>query len=103
MFRAYLLTIAVTDTLSTTAEVLFGEAKYALVYVPAGSTITSLTFYAAPARAGTHLALYDTDGNAVIVTVAAGRVYPVPSACQGAGAIKMVGDADGSVQVSWQG
>ena len=90
-------------TVDSTEEILYGEAYYALVYVPVGSGITLLTFYAAAARGDTYHALYDTYGDAVTVTVAAGRVYPIPSACQGAAVIKMVGNTDGEVDVTWQG
>ncbi len=103
MLTAIKRSVTVTAVLATTEQVMFGEALYALVYVPTGSTITSLTFHAAPDRDGTYLALYDTNGDAVVLTVEGGRAYPVPSACQGAAAVKMVGDAGGDVVVTWQG
>lgn len=90
-------------TASTTAEIVYGGVHYAVIFVPTGSSITSLTFHAAPKSGGTFLPLYDTFGDAVVLTVAAGKAYPVPSACQGVGAIKMVGDAAGDVKVSFQG
>jgi len=94
--------LAVTTVLGTTAEWDFGETQYAMIYVPSRSRIRSLTFYAASEVGGTYFVLRDTSGNDVALTVSGGGAYPVPSACQGVGAIKMVGDVADNVELSSQ-
>ena len=88
---------ALTTALATTQEVSdFGEARYMMVYVPATSTLTTLTFYASPQPGGTYYALYNGT-TAVTLTVAAGRCYKVPLDIQGARALKMVAAFSDSV------
>lgn len=92
------------DTVLADAEELgFSDWITGIVYVPSGSTITSLTWYAAYERGGTFYAAYDSNGDAVTQTVAATKAYPIPLALAGAVALKAVGDADGTVYVSLKG
>lgn len=92
-------TVSVTAAVATTEEILFGSYSMGHIQVPAGSSITSLTFHTAEKKGGTYLAAQDYDGNAIVLTVAAGKSYPIPLAISGAVAFKMVGDAAGDVAV----
>ena len=71
--------------------------------IPSGSSITSLTFYGARQPGGTHVAIQDASGSPVTLSVAAGNGYPLPDACFGYGAIKLVADAAGDVEISLKG
>jgi hypothetical protein len=114
-------TVAVTAILSTTGEVQFRDYRVGMVFVPAGSSITRLAFFVAPYAGGTYVALADsTEGTTsssssssgddgieitsgmVVLAVDAGRAYQLPDALAGCRAFKMVGDAAGSVDVSFQ-
>jgi len=71
--------------------------------VPAGSSIAALTWYDAPVPGGTYVAAYDEFVAAITQVVAAGNSYEIPTALAGAGAIKAVGDAAGTIIVSLKG
>jgi len=102
--------IAVTTDISTTNPVGFESCAGGMVYIPSGSSITSLTFYISPSdesTAANRLPAYDDSSMstpaAVVLTVAAGRAYPIPSCLFGCGAFWMVGNAAGTVYVTLKG
>lgn len=95
--------LPLTASLSTTPEIDLADFAGGVVGVPAGSPITTLAYHAAPRPGGTYAALHDAAGLAVVQTVAAGRAYPLPDACFGAGAIKLVANAAGPVDVALKG
>jgi hypothetical protein len=106
-----------TASAATTPELNFEESAGGLIRIPTGSNITSLTFHAAcwadPSKSGagerqvipapTYSPLYDSTNTAVTRTVAANRAYALPPECFGAGGIKIVADAPGSVEISVKG
>lgn len=91
--------ISTTDSLTTTDEVLLDGAEQGTLYVPAGSTITSVSFYVAPAPGGTFVALYSAT-TAVELTTTVSRAYAIPAAVFGARAMKMVCNTSGTLPVS---
>lgn len=95
-----------TALADTTALSMAGYAG-GRVYIPAGSSVTSLTFYDAPYAEGTFVASYDdttTTPVAIALTgLSAEKSYPIPAKMFGAGAIKMVSNADGVVDVCLKG
>lgn len=91
--------IAVTNSAATTGEIPFAEAAGGVYRIPAGSSITSLTWYASEAIGGTFAAAYDEDGVAVTQTVSHTKTYAIPSALFGAASLKAVGDASGTIYV----
>lgn len=99
--------LAVTDSLDTTPAISFEDVRGAMVFLPAGCAISTLTFYAAPANGGTFVAAYDDTPTTPIAAQLTGldesRCYPVPAKMYGAGAIKMVGDVAGTVYLSMKG
>jgi hypothetical protein len=75
------------------------------IIIPAGSSITSLTFYDADmlsANKGTYGASYDSTATpaAIVLTVAAGKSYPIPADLFGCAAFRMVSNANGLVLLS---
>lgn len=95
-------TVAVTAAVGTTGEVEFRDYRAGMVFVPAASSITTLTFHVAPKAGGTYLPLYTAAGAAVALTVAHTRAYALPAELAGCRAFKMVGNAAGNVEVSFQ-
>lgn len=97
------LTIGLNTAIGTTEEIPFETASGGTLYIPAGSPITSLTFYAAPVRSGTYLPLYDKAAAAVTMTVSAGKCYELPGAVFGCLALKIITDAAGNVDLTVKG
>jgi hypothetical protein len=102
-YSSKLENVVVDTVLADSQEVLFSEFALGEVYVPDPTTLGTLTWYAAPEAGGTYYAAYDADGLAITHAVAAGRAYPIPADLAGAAAIKIVGDADGSVDLVLKG
>lgn len=98
-FNIHRLSVAVDTVPADADEILCGEFVAGMIFVPAGSTITSITWYAAPVASGTFLPAYDEDGAAVVQAVAAGNAYALPGALSAAVALKAVGDADGEIDL----
>jgi hypothetical protein len=89
--------------LADAQEIIVADRIAGMVFVPTGSTITSITWYATYTEGGTFLAAYDQDGAAVVQTVAAAKAYQLPTALAGAYSLKAVTDADGTIYVSLKG
>lgn len=92
--------VHVDTVLADCDQIITGDYIVAEVFVPADSDLTTLTWYAAPARGGTYLPAYDADGAPIVQAVAAGGAYPVPVDLAACRALKAVGNADGTVHVS---
>lgn len=91
------------DSVAADAQAVgFTEWAGGMVFVPAGSSITSIAWYAAESPSGTFTPVYDA-GAALTTAVAGGQCAAIPTALFGAGAFKMVGDADGTVSVLLKG
>ena len=92
-------TVALTTSAATTPEISVGEFSSGEVYVPTGSSITTLTYHVAPYSGGTYLPAQDASGSAVTQTVAQTKAYPIPAILFGAAMIRIVSDAAGSVGI----
>lgn len=101
------ISVSVTTSATTTPAISFSEFAGGTLYIPTGSSITSLTFHASPHVGGTFYPAYDDSSMsspaAIVLTVAANRCYPIPSSLFGSGAFKMVSDAAGTVYLSMKG
>lgn len=93
-------TVALTDAVGTTQEIDYSKYADGSIRIPAGSSITSLTFHGAATRGGTFAALYNASNAAVTRTVAAERIYAIPDECRGLAAIKIVANVAGTVGLS---
>lgn len=97
------ISVTVDTTAAACEEIIFGSYAGAILFIPTGSSVTSLTWYVAEKPGGTYLAANDEDGVAVTQTVAAAKAYALPSALYGARALKAVSDAAGSFAISMKG
>jgi len=92
--------VALTDTLSTTAEITYSDKAGGMIFIPAASPITAITWYAAVKRGATFFAAYTESGVAITQTVSAEQAVEIPKALAGAAAIKAVVNADGEVDLN---
>jgi hypothetical protein len=92
---------ALTTDLTTPELDSWGETRFGCVFVPVGSPITTLTFYAAPKPAGTFLPIYNQLGP-VTLSVTAGCAFKLPLDLQGCRSVKIVADQAGTVDLSFQ-
>ena len=91
--------VPLVDDIATATEIDMRGYSGGTVLFRTGETITSLKFYVAEkdaggfldGEAGTYEQLYDTSNNAVSVTVAANRAYPLPDECFGCHFLKLIG------------
>lgn len=88
------------DTVLADSQVIpFGHASGGEVRIPAGSSITSITWWSCDTDTGTFLACYDSANAAVTQTVAASRAHSLPASLIGRGFLKGVTNADGVADV----
>ena len=95
--------VTVDTTAAACQEIPFGPYAGGMLFIPAGSSVTTLTWWAAEEPGGTYLAASDEDGTAITQTVAAGKSYQLPLALYGCRALKAVSDAAGVMGVSLKG
>jgi hypothetical protein len=107
---------ALNTALGTTPPIRMGVFVFGRIYIPAGSPITSLTFYDCPNVDGvtppvggytdTYISSFDsssmTSPAAIVLTVAAGQSYPIPKDLAGSGSIKIVVNSAGSVDIGFK-
>ncbi len=99
-FSTTLLSVTVDTAVADSQEILYSEYTSGEVHVPTGSSITTLTWHVAPEAGGTYLPAQDYDGAAVTQTVAQTKAYPIPLSLIGSVALKIVGNAAGTVDLS---
>lgn len=93
--------VTVATAVADSQEIDFESFATLGIYVPSGSSITSLTLYGAIMPGGTYARLKDEEGaNLAAVTVAAGYAFLANPKIAPWGAIKLVGDAAGYVLIS---
>jgi hypothetical protein len=92
--------VAVANTIADSAAVNFENFERGMIYVPAGSSITSITWHCSTKASGTYLPARNESSVALVTTVAAGQAYPIPEVLSGAMFLKMVGNAAGVVGVT---
>lgn len=90
---------SLTTSATTTPEIDVNNFAAGQVHVPTGSSITSLTYHAAPDKGGTYLPLQTSAGVAVTQTVAQTKAYDLPAQIAGCRYIRIVADAAGSVTI----
>lgn len=90
---------------ATTPVIEFGGANNGTIYIPTGSGITSLTYYAGYDTTVAFLPLNTNVGTPVAVTqtVAAAKSYDLPDAVRGARFLKIVTNASGAVIIVCKG
>lgn len=103
---------ALTNAIGTSAEIDISAFAGGSVLIPSGSPITLLTLYGCidPANATSganngYGPLHTNDGTdaAITVTVSAGNMYQIPTAMFALGALKIVANAAGKVDLCFSG
>lgn len=106
--------LAITASATTTALVNKVGMPWGMIFVPAGSSLTSLTFYTQPQStlpigvlaptAEAYFTPYDAAGSALAaLTVAAGNSYPIPEAISTAPFLRIVGNTTGTITIALMG
>lgn len=93
-------TVSLNTAESTTPSIPIEQYASGEIFIPTGSSITTLTWWAAPTSSGTFIAAQDASGSAVTQTVSGGKAYPMPAVLFGAGAVKAVTNAAGDAIVN---
>ena len=92
--------VAIATAVADSDVIGYGPFGSGSLYVPAGSSLTTLTWYACETRDGTYLAAETAASAAVTSTVAFSQSHPIPAALAGARFIKAVGNAAGTIGVT---
>jgi hypothetical protein len=95
--------LTVAAAVDDSEEMNFGSYSSGFIFVPAGATTTTITWYVAEKPGGTYMAAYDEDHVAITTTVAASQAVAIPSSLFGARAVKAVGNVATTVAVSLKG
>ena len=82
--------VTVDETAGNCTEVSYADMAGGMVFIPSGSSVTSLKFDVAPESGGTFERLYDKDNAEVALTVAVDRASPFPDELFGCGAFKII-------------
>ena len=91
--------VSITTAADTTDEIILSNAVRGVVHVRHDETLTTLNVHVTDEAGGTYEQLIDASGN-VVITVTADQARMIPDDAFGAAAIKLVGDAAGTVYVS---
>lgn len=99
--------ITITASAGTTGQLPYGGVAHATIYVPTGSSLTSLAFHNVAIVSGSPVvstnAHVDEDGSAISLTVAAATSYPMPTACSGGDKWAIKGNTTGTIYVHCKG
>lgn len=94
---------------STSPPIDFEDFSGGQIHIPSGSSITTLTWFTAPAavdavsaetKPGTFVAAQDSAGAAVTQTVSAAKSYPLPTVLFGAAYLQCRVNTNGSVDLT---
>lgn len=101
--------LSLTAALNTSPPINFEGFSGGMIGIPAGSPITSLTWYSAPAittnesadtQPGTFLPANNSAGTATVQTVVAGKAYQIPVELFGAAYVACVVNSAGPVDIT---
>lgn len=92
--------VTVETSVGSSGDIGYGEYIHGTLYVPAASSLTTLTFFGYDATNDAWVQIYDSSNAAVSRTVAASRAYAIPAECNGCSLLRIVGNATGAVVVS---
>lgn len=95
--------LAITTDRTTTAVLPYSGVCHAMVYVPNGSSITTLTFYPIFVVSGSDVipsnAAKDETNTAISLTVSANTATQMPLSLSAAKRLAIVGNASGTIYV----
>jgi len=99
-FSSSIAEVSVGAGVADSEAINYGAYASGMIYIPAGSNLTTLTWWACETIDGTYLRARDSAGAAVTQTVAASQAHPIPVALLGARFIKAVGGVTGTMGVT---
>lgn len=78
------------------------RALRGFLWVPAGTSLTTVSVYGAMSKTGNYIPLQDTSGNPVQVTNIDGSagIYALPASACGLPFVKLIGNADATIDVA---
>ena len=89
--------LAVATAVTGSGTIKYENARSGVVYVPAGSSLTSLTWHASLSEDGPYVAAEDASSAALVQVVAAGQAHPIPAVLEGAMFLRVTGDVAGEI------
>lgn len=92
--------IAVGTGVSTSDEIEYGGFTDGMVYIPNGSSLTTLTWHSSATKGGSYLAAENAASSAITQTVAQNQAHPIPTELRGARFLKITGNAAGAVAIT---
>jgi hypothetical protein len=95
--------VTIAAAVANSTEILFGPYAGATFFVPAGSALSSITWYSSDVPGGTYLPMYDENNVICTQTVSAGRAYQLPTALFGCRVIKGVDAGAGTISITPKG
>jgi hypothetical protein len=98
-YSASIETVDVATSAAGSDVISYGDFEKGMVHVPAGSSLTTLTWHVSSSEGGTYLPANNASG-AITQTVTGGNAYPIPSDLVGARFLKITGNAAGVVGVT---
>ena len=99
-FSVPLRNVSVASAVSNSGIIDYSGWAGGMVYVPSGSSITELTWYASLSEGETFYPVQDGFGNSVTSSVSGGMSCFIPAECYGAICLKVSGNSSGIVHVS---
>src|SRR4051794_21654090 len=96
--------VNVTTNVATTEAIPY-RRRGGEVHIPSGSSITSLTWSSLDPVNSQRDAAYSEDGTTAVVQsgLAAGKAYPIPDALFGCATLYAVGNAAGTIVITFKG
>lgn len=94
--------VTVDTAVANSTAISYGDFEKGMVSIPAGSSLTTLTWHASGSEAGTYLPALSSAAVPVAITqtVSASKVYPIPVDLVGSRFLKITGNAAGVVGVT---
>jgi hypothetical protein len=99
-YSATIPDVTVATAVANSQPINYGGFASGMVHVPAGSSLTTLTWHACLTEDGTYIAAEDAASAAVTQTVAASQAHPIPAALAGARFLKVTGNAAGTIGIT---
>lgn len=92
-YSAHIPAVTIGTTVAASVAIDFSSSETGRVHIPAGSSLTTLNWYASLTDNGVYTQVRDGSNADVTSTVAAGFNYAFPAALIGARFVKIVGNA----------
>jgi hypothetical protein len=92
--------VSVAAAVADSGAINYGDFAAGMIYIPSGSSLTTLTWHTSMVNDGPYLAAEDAASAALTQTVAAGQAHPIPVALNGARFLKITSSVAGEVGIT---